>query len=368
MPPFLDQTLLWARRVFMHAAFMFWWIWLAAVVLTALSESFWVQGRRRGLLERPDDGWGTVWRALRLGVLSPPSRRRIFRQAKELLASGVSRRGVLAYLVSAQTVLLWMLFFIVELNGPQPMIGQVVAVAAALGVLLWGAVRLPDRLWEEARERARASLGAGEGAGTPAEAGNPVAGAGVLAASPVSRTGPAWLRPLKSVAGQAYSLWWPLLFGTLAIGFFLALGQSPGYLSLQGTKGPLVQAGNAGVGLLVACVTGAPLVGNALVAAGLWKAQFVTYAGLSAFYLGTLVMPSALPRYFDLFGPDLGKKILWRLVGGILVGALAATAWWWGLHGLAGALGLQDAFDALADSTLRPNDVPWFHHWFVPEL
>lgn len=376
MPPFLEQTAHWAEMTAGHFLLMFWWIWLVAVVLTALSESFWVEGRRRALLERRDDGWGTVWRALQLGFLSPPSRRRIFRQAKELLAAGVSRAGVLAYLVSAQTVLLWMLFFIVELNGPQPAIGQLVAVAAALGVLLWGAARLPDRLWEEARERARTSLGAGRGdapigveaaAGDPAEAGA-MAGARVLADSPLARTGAAWLRPLKSAAGQAYSLWWPLLFGTLAVGFFLALGQSPGYLSLQGTKGPLVQAGNAGVGLLVAYVTGAPLIGNALIAAGLWKAQFLSYAGLSAFYLGTLVMPFALPRYFDLFGPELGKRILWWLVGGILVGALAATAWWWGLHGLAGVLGLQDAFYALADSTLRPNDVPWFHHWFAPGL
>lgn len=352
MPPFLDQTLLWARRTFMHTALTFWWIWLAAVVLTALSESYWVEGRRRRLLNRPDDGWGTVWTAVQLGVLSPPSRRRIFRQAKELLADGVSRAGVLAYLVSAQTLLLWMLLFIVELNGPQPMIGQVVAGTAAFGVLLWGAARMPDRLWEEARGRAREDR----------EAGDP------SSPSPLARTGPALLRPLRSVAGQAYSLWWPLLFGMLGIGFFLALGQSPGYLSLQGTKGPLVQVGNAGVGLLVAYVTGAPLVGNALIAAGLWKAQFVTYAGLSAFYLGTLVMPFALSRYFDLFGPELGKKVVWWLAGAVLVGALAATAWWWGLHGLAGALGLQDAFHALTDSTLRPNEVPWFHHWFAPGL
>lgn len=377
MPPFLEQTIHWAEMTAVHFLLMFWWIWLAAVVLTGLSESYWVEGRRRRLLERPDEGRATVWIALQLGFLSPPSRRRIFRQAKELLAADVSRAGVLAYLVSAQTVLVWLLLTIVALNGPQPALGQLVAVAAVLGVLLWGVERMPDGLWEEARERARASVGVERGgapigaeaaAGDPAEAGDPVAGAGILAGSPLARMGPAWLRPLESVAGQAYSLWWPLLFGTLGVGFFLALGQSPGYLSLQGTKGPLVQAGNAGVGLLVAYVTGAPLVGNALVAAGLWKAQVVTYAGLSAFYLGTLVMPFALPRYFDLFGPELGKKIVGWSTGAVLVGALAATAWWWGLHGLAGALGLQDAFHALTDSTLRPNDVPWFHQWFAPGL
>lgn len=156
--------------------------------------------------------------------------------------------------------------------------------------------------------------------------------------------------------------------GTLGVGFFLALGQSPGYLSLQGAKGPLVQGGNAVVGLPVAYVTGAPLVGNALFAAGLWKAQFVTYAGLSAFYLGTLVMPFVIPRYFTLFGVELGKRVLWWLVAAILVGALTAAAWWWGLDGLAGLVGAREWFETLTDSTLRPNDVPWFHHWFAPGL
>lgn len=362
MPPFLDQTLMWSRQVFLHTALMFWWIWLAAVALTAASESRWVEVQRRRLLARPDEGSSTVWRAVQLGVLSPPSRRRIFEQARELLAAGVSRAGVLAYLVSAQTLLLWMLLFIVELHGPQPAIGQVVAVTAVLAVLVAGAARTPDRLWEAARRRAREALAA------------PVEGArgGVAAAadgrSPLVRSGPAWLRPLKSVAGQAYSLAGPLAVGFLGAGFFLSLGLSDAYVSLQGGRGPLVQLGNAGAGLLLAYVTGAPLIGNALIAAALWKAHFLTYAGLTAFYLGTLVMPFAVPRWFELFGARLGKRILAWLVGAILVGSLAATAWWWGLHGLAGTLGLRDAFHALTDSTLAPNPVPWFHHWFAPGL
>ena len=94
-----------------------------------------------------------------------------------------------------------------------------------------------------------------------------------------------------SVVGQAYSLWWPMVVGLAGIGFFLALGQSNAYISIQGNRGPLVQLGNAVAGLLLAFVTGAPLVGNALIAAGLWKAHFVTYAGLSAF------IPRRRPRH-----------------------------------------------------------------------
>ena len=345
MPPFVESVLEWASLTAGHFAVMFWWIWMAAVALTALSEVFYFDTWRRRLLERPNDGWRTLWLAGLLGVLSPPSRDRIFQQAKELLARGVSPAGVMTYLVTAQALLIWMLFFIIALDGPQPVIGQIVAVGAVLAVLAYGVRRTPDRLWASARDSAAREL-----AGT--------------VESPIARKGPVWARLGMSLGGQGYSLWWPMLVGLLGVGFFLALGQSPGYLSLQGTRGPLVQLGNGGVGLLLAYVTGAPLVGNALFAAGLWKAEFVTYAGLSAFYLGTLVMPFVLPRYFALFGVQLGKMVLVWLVAAILAGAMVATAWWWGLDWLAGVVGLRDAFETLIHSTLRPNDVPWFHHWF----
>ena len=348
MPPFIENMQMLATFSGRHFIVMLWWVWALAVALTALSESFFFDTWRRRLLESRDDLWRTMGLAVLLGMLSPPSRSRIFGQAKELLAHGVSPIGVMAYLVSAQTLFIWLLFFIVELNGPQPMLGQFVAVAAVLAVLVYGLRRTPKSLWEAAQQSAAHELAEG------------------VEATPIARRGPVLARVGMSLGGQVYSLWWPLLFGVLGIGFFLALGQSPAYLSLQGTKGPLVQLGNGGVGLLLAYVTGAPLVGNALFAAGLWKAQFVSYAGLSAFYLGTLVMPFTLHRYYALLGVELGKKVLMWLVVAILAGALAATAWWWGLDWLAGLVGVRDSFEAFTHSTLRPNDVPWFHHWFQP--
>jgi len=349
MPPFIDSVMGWAAITGRHFAFMFWWMWVLASVATALSESFLTERGRRGLLERPADGWATMWRAALLGILSPPSRSRVFRQARELLARGVSPAAVLTYLVSAQSLLLWTLFLIVALDGPQPAIGLIVGVGVVLVVLAYALRRTPVHLWEQARTTAvREFPEAGEAGRRP----------------PIVAPGPMWARPALSVAGQVYSLWWPVVFGLLGIGFFLALGQSPAYVSLQGTKSPLVQVGNAGVGLVLAYVSGAPLVGNALVAAGLWKAEFVTYAGLSAFYLGTLVTPFALPRYHELLGVELARKVLGWLVAAILIGSLAVTAWWWGLDWLAGVLHVRDAFEALTHSTLWPNDVPWFHHWF----
>lgn len=348
MPPFIDSILQWATVSGRHFVIMLWWVWASAVALTVVSESWLFDVWRRRLLAEPDHGWRTIWQAGLLGVLSPPSRRRVFRQAGELLAHGVTPAGVMAYLVAGQTLFLWLLFFIVELDGPQPAAGQFVAVAAALAVLIVGVRRMPDRLWESARATARE-----RGSTDPN-------------VTPIARRGPWWNRIARSLGGQVYSLWWPVLFGLLGVGFFLALGQSPGYLSLQGTRGPLVQLGNGLVGVMVAYVTSAPLVGNALWAAGLWKAEFVTYAGLSAFYLGTMVMPFALPRYFALLGVELSRRVLIWLVVAILVGALVATAWWWGLDWMAGITGLRDWFEAFSHSTLRPNDVPWFHHWFQP--
>lgn len=350
MPPFLDEAFHWARVTGAHFLFMFWWIWLAAIALTAASESLWIGPLRRRVLDRPDAGAPTVRRALALGLLGPPSRRRVFEQARELLARGVSRRGVLAYLTSAQGLPLWVPFAIVALNGPQPVIGLFVAGAAGLAVLFAAADRMPETEWARARERARPA------AERPPEV------------PPVGRGGPTWLRPLRSIGGQAASLWWPLAFGLLGIGFFLALGRSPAAFSLQGDRGPWIQLGNAGAGLLLAWVTGAPIVGNALIGAGVWKAELLTYAGLTAFYLGTLVMPFALPRYGALFGVELGRRVVRWLVVAIVVGALAATAGWWGLDRLAGILGVREWLEAFTGSTLRPSDVPWFHHWFAPDI
>ena len=50
-------------------------------------------------------------------------------------------------------------------------------------------------------------------------------------------------------------------------------------------------------------------------------------------------------------------------------GALAGIARWWGLDWFAGIVDLGDLFETLTHSTLRPNDVRWFHHWFqTPEM
>lgn len=155
-----------------------------------------------------------------------------------------------------------------------------------------------------------------------------------------------------------------MLYGFCGIGFFLALGLSDSAFSLWDSQDALSQVGNGVLGLIFAVVLSTPLVGNVLFAAGLWKGLFITYAGISAFYLGTIVSPYSIHRYLDLFGEKLAWRIISWLVIAILVGALTATAWWWGLDELAGLLGVREWIEMITDSSLRPDATtePWFHY------
>lgn len=124
---------------------------------------------------------------------------------------------------------------------------------------------------------------------------------------------------------------------------------------------------SAAVGVLLAYVSGVPPVGNVYPAAFLWKAEFLTYAGLMTFYLGVLVTPFALPRYADLFGRALAWKVARRILISILLSALVVTAFWYALDAALHAVGLGEPIERIIDSTIEPNNVPWFHKLFWPE-
>jgi len=352
LPPFIQSVIEFAWVALVHILVTFGFITALAFLLSALSESYWAERFRKRLLARPDNGMETIWLAVQLGFFSIPNRRRIFAQAKELLINGVSKAGVLAYLFSAQSILVFMLLFIIELNGPQPAIGLIIAVATGVLLLSQAVKLLPDELWDKAREHS------GETFYENNEKSLVFTGT----------TGSFWRRIWKSLKGQFHSVWAPVLYGCLGIGFFLALGYTEAAFSLQESRGVTSQLLNTGAGLFFSFSLAAPLIGNALFAAGLWKGLYITYAGLMAFYLGTMVMPFTIHRYLDLFGYEVGRKVIKWLVTAIIAGALAATAWWWGLDRLAELLGIREWIESVIHSTLRPNDVPWFHRWFAPGL
>jgi len=352
LPPFVQSVISFAWVALIHILVTFGFITALAFLLSAFSEAYWVGGLRTKLLDHPNEGGYTVWRAVLFGIASLPVRKRIFAQAKELLIRNVSKAGVLVYLFSAQSILLFMLLFITELNGPQPALGLLVAVAVGILLLSWLVRFLPDDQWKAIRKRAEVTFREN--------------GEETLLFTGLS--GSAWQRLRKSLSGLIRSLWAPILYGCLGIGLFLAWGYTDAAFSLQESRGVLSQVINTGAGLVFSFTLGAPLIGNAMFAAGMWKGLFITYSGLIAFYMGTMVMPFTIHRYFDLFGYESGRKIIKWLITAIVTGALATTAWWWGLDSLAELLGIRDWIESIIHSTLRPNDVPWFHRWFAPGL
>lgn len=100
LPRFVKNMLWWTGFMVFWVLIGFGAVFVLGLFLTGLSEAYWIDGLRKDLLDHPDQGRYTVWKAIKLGFASAPSRRRIFAQAKELLAIGVSRSGIMAYLFS----------------------------------------------------------------------------------------------------------------------------------------------------------------------------------------------------------------------------------------------------------------------------
>lgn len=336
---FLEQVRqFWALTV-THALVMFPYVTIPPFLISPLLQAFAREGARRRVLEKPNGG---PWRAVWLGICSPPGRRKIFQEAEGLFATGVAPANVVAYLISAHSLLVYFVFLIAALNGPQPVLGLALGALVCIGLLRFLLGRIPMREWEEARALA---LGAapwgGESPKTPR----------VQAA-------------LRNFLGDLSSLWWPLLLGTALGAVIAAWGLSDLFFSVSGVGDVAANVLSAGLGLLLSYVSGVPPVGNVYPAAWLWKAEFFTYAGLMAFYLGVLVTPFALPRYAELFGRELGWKVVRRLIAAILVSALAVTAFWYALDWVLHAAGLAGPIESLIDSEIKPSPIPWFHTLF----
>lgn len=339
---FLEQVRQFWALTLTHALVMFPYITIPPFLISPLLQTFAQDGARRRLLEKSDSGfWSAVW----LGICSPPGRSKIFREAAGLLAAGVSPSAVIAYLISAHSLLVYFAFLIAALNGPQPVLGLALGALLSMGLLRWVLGRMGAEAWDAPRREAR---------GVHVEAGDPSA-PGVVH------------RLLKTFLGDLASLWWPLVLGSFLGAVVAAWGLTDVFFSIQGSHGVFEQIGSTVVGLLLAYVSGVPPVGNVYLAGWLWKAEFFTYAGLMAFYLGVLVTPFALPRYAELFGRELGWKVVRRIAAVVLVSALAVTAFWYGLDAILHAVGLAEPIESLMDSTIEPSAVPWFHTLFWAE-
>lgn len=334
----LEQAAQFWALTLTHALVMFPYVTLPPFAISPLLQAFGRAAARRRLVERPAAFWRAVW----LGICSPPGRGKIFAEARSLLGAGVSPFAVVTFIVAAHSLLVYFAFLIAALNGPQPVLGLAFGALLSAAILKALLARIPAEAWTPARERAAATPVAQSGAGNPGRA-RAVA---------------------KALLGDLASVSWPLVLGSGLGALVAAWGLSESFFSIQGSHGALAQALNAGAGLLLASVSGVPPVGNVYLAAWLWKAEFFTYAGLMAFYLGVLITPFAIPRYTGLFGRALGWKVVRSVAAAVVISALAVTACWYGLDWSLHLVGLGEPIEALIDSTVRPNPVPWFHTLF----
>ncbi len=322
-----------------HAVVMFPYLTIPPFFISPLLQAIGRDAARGRLLQNPDGSW---WRAVWLGVCSPPGRSKVFREAQGLLAAGVSPANVIAYLVAAHSLVVYMPLLIVALSGPQPVIGLALAALLTIFVMRYTLRGIRGAEWDKARLLLR---GFTPGAATSAS--------------------PGWVgAAARNLAGDIASVWWPLVLGATLGAVVAAWGLSDAFVSVQGNNGVGPQVVSAFAGLLLAYVSGVPPVGNAYLGAWLWKAEFFGYAGLMAFYLGVLITPFALPRYAELFGRELGWRIVQRLALAILAAALAVTAFWYALDWVFHAVGLGAPIESLIDSTIKPTPIPWFHTLF----
>lgn len=322
-----------------HAVVMFPYLTIPPFFISPLLQAVGRDTARRRLLQNPDGSW---WRAVWLGICSPPGRSKVFQEAQGLLAAGVSPANVMSYLVAAHSLVVYMPLLIVALSGPQPVIGLALAALLSIFVMKYALRGIRDTEWEKARALVRGL--------TPAAA---------------TRASPGWVgAAARNLMGDIASVWWPLVLGATLGAVVAAWGLSDAFFSVQGDNGAGPQVVSALAGLLLAYVSGVPPVGNVYLGAWLWKAEFFGYAGLMAFYLGVLVTPFAVPRYAELFGRELGWRIVQRLLLSILAAALAVTAFWYALDWVFHAVGLGAPIESLIDSTIKPSPVLWFHTLF----
>ncbi len=340
MTEFSQLALQIGKLTVVHLTVMFWYLTLAPFLISPFLQVLFRDGRRTKLLHSLDRGQRSVLAAAVLGFCSPPGRSKSFADAQRLFAEGVSPLAVLTYLVSTHSLLVYFVFLIPAMNGPQPLLGLGLGGVIVVVFLAVYTRTIPAEEWEAARDR----LAATEPAETPAR----------------NR----WLASAQHLYGDVRSLGWPLLYG-LALGALVAAwGLGSGFFSIAGDRGAIAQLGNAVAGVTMAAAFMVPSVGNVLVGGWLWKAEFFTYSGLMAFYMGVLTKPFAYREYRRLFGRRLGRRVYGAMALSIIVSAGAITSFWYGIDGLAGAIGVREWAEGVLGSTIRPSAVPWFHTLF----
>lgn len=102
---FLEQAPHFLALTMTHALVMFPYLTLPPFLISPLLQIFGRDAARRRLLQSPT---GDLWKAMWLGVCSPPGRSRSFEEARGLFIAGVSGTNVVAYLIAAHSLTVYM--------------------------------------------------------------------------------------------------------------------------------------------------------------------------------------------------------------------------------------------------------------------
>lgn len=335
---FIQSSLFYAKWYLLHLTLMFWWVFFPPLLFSPLFQKY--SGR---ILDMRAEGWLSPFI---LGMASSPSRRDNVQRMIRFVSGGASPSRALAFFLSSHNLTAYFFFWISATIGPQPMIG--LYLAAGLAAVLTAQVFL--RLgWEQ--ELA----------------------ASTFRQDPVTPSAVAhyegWLHHLGR---DVRSLWLPFLVGIVGGGIIAAWGLSDAFFSLPeilGIKadGITGQMAGAFIGSLLSGLTFMVPGGNILVGAWLWKTHFLPYAGLLSFWLGSVLHPFTLAELFRFWGRQGGLKVVLTLWASAAAAALAVTTFWYGVDGLAAALGIKTVLTKhILGAPILPSRVPWFHIWFRP--
>jgi uncharacterized membrane protein YraQ (UPF0718 family) len=356
---FLTSWLFWTVSFFRHP-FIMWPFPLmtyGAFVGSALLQAFSYPGWRIRTLTHPGADRPSVLSAVALGITGPPDWRSNLDTFQHLLRRKVPPATAFAYLISSYNLTIYFFLLIMVNNGPQIILGQVIAVLLMIAFVQVGfSWFIPQAMW------AQAPSGAADGP--------PVEVAGAAQAWKARITSPrGWLGALGYLLRDVKVLVIPILIGVFIGGFVAAWGYTDSFFDLRLGGGVLGQLLNAVIGPILGIVTFMVPVLNIFVASWLWKTDFLAYAGLVGFFLATVLHPDAVGAYRRLFGRALTLRIVLILLGAVALAALLVTAMWYVLAGLASLFGVRTFIErSILTSSITPSPVPWFHELLRPTI
>ncbi len=354
---FLSSWFSWTVNFFRHP-FVMWPFSLmtyGAFLGSALLQTFLHPAWRTRILTHPGMDRRSALAAIALGITGPPDWRSNLETFQELLRHGVPPPTAFTYLISSYNLTFYFFLLITVNNGPQITIGHVIAVLLMIAFVRLGfRWCIPQVLWDHASSILADSRAAQAAPGAPtwtARLGSPRG----------------WLNAVRLLLRDVKVLCIPLLLGLFLGGFLAAWGYTEGFFDLRLGGGMLGQILSAVIGPVLGGIAFMVPVLNIFVANWLWKTEFLAYAGVVSFFFATVVHPDTVGAYRRLFGKALAFRIVLILFGSAVLAALAVTAMWHVLAGLASLLGVRTFIEqAILTSSITPSTVPWFHELFRP--